>query len=189
MDRNDLLRELELLPAWRLKKAEQADIEASTKTILVEPVKVSIAQKNTEHEPIIVQATIRASKQKVAVLVYLDQPKTDHFYETELGLLLDNMLKAIQLKRGDNVAVIFESSELHAYEAQLFLVLGEQAAQHLLAKNLPMQQLRGKLHELADKRVIVSHDLAHLLLYPHNKRDTWQDLKLLKTMLNNLQSS
>ena len=194
MDRNDLLRELELLPAWQLKTGAQVTVKAPDITLIADSEnlnveKISAVQQHLLPETTNAQTIHGVSKQKVAVLVYLHLPKTEHFYASEAGLLLDNMLKAIQLKRGSDVAIVFDSSELQTYEAKFYLALGEKAAGQLLANNAPLLELRGKLQKQADKQVIVSHELAHLLLQPLSKREAWQDLKLLKTALNHLQTN
>ena len=189
MNRNDILRELELLPAWQLKAGVQVRSEVQSKSVVAEQY-LPVAQLTTKvPESVLAEPITIARKQAVNLLVLLNKPKSEDFYASEQGLLLDNMLKAIALKRGENLVVAFDSEEIQAYEAQFVLVLGEQAAQQMLNTSEPLSTLRGKLHQVSATQVIVSHDLDYLLLHPLAKREAWQDLKLLKTVSNHLQSS
>ena len=190
MDRNDILRELELLPAWQLKAGFQVHSEVTSKTILLEQYDsklVSIAHpQSIAPKPVLAEPIAIAAKQPVNLVVFLNTPKIENFYASESGVLLDNMLKAIALKRGEDLAIAFQSDEFESYEAQFALVLGEEAAQQMLNTSEPLTELRGKVHQISTTQVIVSHDLAHLLVQPLAKREAWQDLKLLKSTLNHL---
>ena len=209
MNRDDLLRELELLPAWQIKAGFQMGVntlqtpsheisnEKSEKILDVSSPDIStnilasaqlIAQENSSPQPVIIEPVAVVSKQAVAVLVFVNMPKKENFYASEAGILLDNMLKAIHLKRGENLVIAFMSDEIERFEASAALVLGEQAAQLVIKTSEPFSALRGKVHQVHASNIIVSHSLAHLLAEPLYKREAWQDLKLLKSVLIGLQS-
>jgi uracil-DNA glycosylase family 4 len=66
--------------------------------------------------------------------------------------------------------------ELVAPEA--ILCVGRIAAQRLLDTDTPIGKLRGRVHELDGRPVIVTYHPAYLLRSPGEKRKSWDDLKL-----------
>ena len=126
------------------------------------------------------------------------------------GKLLDNMLLAIGLRRGDNVylttsvkcrpsdadrrdrppSVLEGTACLPYLQRQIALIqptiivaLGQAAAVSLLRgdANAPLSTLRGTVHRYAEVPVIVTYDPAHLLRNPADKRKAWADLCLAVT--------
>ncbi len=195
MNRNDILRELELLPAWQLKAGFQASIDAPVKTPLVieqaslkDVTQVPVTVEPAAVEPVLINPAAVIAKQAVTVLVFINTLKSENFYQSEAGILLDNMLKAIALKRGEDLVIAFDD-EMQAFEPKLVLALGEAAAQKITNTSAPLSTLRGKVHQVNTTQIIASHDLAQLLSDPLLKREAWQDLKLLKLTLINLQST
>jgi uracil-DNA glycosylase family 4 len=66
--------------------------------------------------------------------------------------------------------------ELVAPEA--ILCVGRIAAQRLLETDTPIGKLRGRVHELDGRPVVVTYHPAYLLRSPGEKRKSWDDLKL-----------
>ena len=117
----------------------------------------------------------------------------------QAGKLLDNMLAAISLKRGNNVYIANcvkcrppgnrnpETGELAACEPylqrqielirpKLIIALGKVAAVNLLAREASIASLRGRLHEYRGIPLIVTYHPAYLLRSLHDKAKAWADL-------------
>ena len=115
------------------------------------------------------------------------------------GRLLDNMLAAIGLKRGDNVYICnvlkcrppgnrnpepFEVAQcsphllrqLALIQPKLILAMGRFAAQTLLDTEASIASLRGKLHRYQGVPLIVTYHPAYLLRTLPDKAKAWEDL-------------
>jgi len=68
----------------------------------------------------------------------------------------------------------------------LIVCVGRVAAQNLLGVDLPLAQLRGKVHRLgeANRPVVVTYHPAYLLRTPGEKRKAWADLKFALEVAN-----
>ena len=117
----------------------------------------------------------------------------------QAGKLLDNMLAAIALKRGNNVYIANvvkcrppgnrtpEPAEAHACEPyltrqielirpRLIVALGKVAAQNLLGIEATLASLRGRVHEYRGTPLIVTYHPAYLLRNLVDKSKSWEDL-------------
>ena len=128
------------------------------------------------------------------------------------GQLLDKMLASINLSRETNcfIANVVKcrppnnrdpypeetSSCAHFLEQQItllnpkfILVAGRVAAQTLLKTSEPIGKLRGKFHEFSagEKKIplLITYHPAALLRNEELKRPAWEDLKLLRSRLDN----
>jgi DNA polymerase len=124
----------------------------------------------------------------------------------QAGKLLDNMLLAINLRRGENVYIANivkcrppnnrtpEADEIAAclpylrrqielINPRVIVALGKTAAAALLGEDAPLGSLRGRLHDFDGIPLIVTYHPAYLLRSPSEKAKAWQDLRLaVKTM-------
>ncbi len=119
----------------------------------------------------------------------------------QAGKLLDAMLAAISLKRGDNVYIANvlkcrppgnrnpESGEVlqcqpylvrqvELIQPKLIVALGKFAAQTLLGQEATIASLRGKVHRYQGIPLIVTYHPAYLLRNLPDKAKAWQDLCL-----------
>jgi len=117
----------------------------------------------------------------------------------QAGRLLDNMLAAISLKRGENVYICnvlkcrppgnrnpepFEVEQCSPYllrqlaliNPKLILAMGRFAAQTLLATEASIASLRGRLHRYQGVPLIVTYHPAYLLRNLPDKAKAWEDL-------------
>jgi uracil-DNA glycosylase family 4 len=117
----------------------------------------------------------------------------------QAGKLLDNMLAAIALKRGDNVYIANvvkcrppgnrtpEPAEAQACEPyltrqielirpRLIVALGRVAAQNLLGIEATLASLRGRVHQYRGTPLIVTYHPAYLLRNLVDKSRSWEDL-------------
>jgi uracil-DNA glycosylase family 4 len=123
------------------------------------------------------------------------------------GQLLDSMLRAIGLARGENVYIAnilksrppanrdprpdevaacmpFLSRQIEFIRPKLILAVGRIAAQTLLATDSPLARLRGRVHHFGplDTPLIVTYHPAYLLRSPGEKRKAWDDLKFARSV-------
>ena len=117
----------------------------------------------------------------------------------QAGKLLDSMLAAIALKRGNNVYIANvvkcrppgnrnpEPAEAHACEPyltrqielirpRLIVALGKVAAQNLLGIEATLASLRGRVHDYRGTPLIVTYHPAYLLRSLTEKSKSWEDL-------------
>jgi DNA polymerase len=117
----------------------------------------------------------------------------------QAGKLLDNMLWAIGLKRGENVYIANvvkcrppgnrtpEPAEAHACEPfltrqieliapRLIVALGKVAANNLLGTEATLGSLRGKVHRYRGTPLIATYHPAYLLRNLTDKALVWEDL-------------
>ncbi len=124
----------------------------------------------------------------------------------QAGKLLDNMLAAIGLKRGNNVYIAnavkcrpphnrtpvteeiaaclpFLERQIELVKPRLLIALGRPAAQSLLDMEVRIGAARGRLFNYTDIPVIVTYHPAYLLRNLPDKAKAWEDLCFaLKTM-------
>ena len=121
------------------------------------------------------------------------------------GQLLDAMLKAIGLSRETNVFIanVLKSRppgnrdpkpeevaaclpylvrQIALMRPRLILAVGRIAAQNLLATDMSLGRLRGKVHHFGELNtpLIVTYHPAYLLRTPGDKRKAWEDLKFAR---------
>ena len=119
----------------------------------------------------------------------------------QAGKLLDNMLAAIKLKRGNNVYIAnivkcrppnnrtpepdeiatclpYLQQQIALIKPKLIVALGKTAATSLLGREATLGSLRGTLHDYHGTPLIVTYHPAYLLRSPAEKAKAWQDLRL-----------
>ena len=177
MTREDILRELELLPVWQLR-APAASLQA-TPTLAPEAVSVPTAAQT-------LQTNLRIIVSEDAhYLFLLEAPKT-----SEEETLLQNMLKAMHAKARVEFG-LQAISDLNTYQAKVIIAMGEAAAQAIglqansHAASSP-DEMRAKVHQTAFGAVIVTFSPAHLLQNPADKARAWQDLCTAKNAIQAL---
>lgn len=122
------------------------------------------------------------------------------------GQLLTKIIEAIDLKREDvYIANVIkcrppqnrnpEPDEVETCEPFLFqqidiikpkviVALGKFAAQALLRTLDPISRLRGRVYDYRGAKLIPTFHPAYLLRNPASKREVWEDMKLVKKLLN-----
>ena len=215
LTREDMLRELELLPAWRLNaplpKAEltqaapmpetTTSIETVPEPIIQEP---QTEQSQVEKTPDVANMDLATLNQyvmgsgdaKADWLFIADAPSADdlqagHPFGGQAGQLLDKMLIAIQLQRSKNVFLTYLSQaeyltrQIELIQPKLIFAFGEIAAQTLTQSKVPLDELRGKVHDYQGVALVVSYPPAHLLTHTQDKAKAWSDLCLARETINN----
>jgi DNA polymerase len=129
----------------------------------------------------------------------------------QAGKLLDAMLVAIRLKRGQNVYIAnvvncrppgnrnpepkealacepYLHRQIELLQPRLIVALGKVAAVNLLAREASVASLRGKLHEYRGIPLVVTYHPAYLLRSLHDKAKAWADLCFAVDVMRGLQS-
>jgi DNA polymerase len=121
------------------------------------------------------------------------------------GQLLTKIIEAIDLKRDDvYIANVIkcrppgnrnpEPDEIAQCEPFLFrqvdsikpkviVTLGKFAAQTLLRTDDPISRIRGRVFDYRGAKLIPTFHPAYLLRNPSSKREVWEDMKLVRSLL------
>jgi len=117
----------------------------------------------------------------------------------QAGKLLDAMLEASGLKRGENVYIAnsvkcrppgnrtpeadeiaacrpYLERQIELVKPKLLIALGRPAAQTLLGREMSISSARGKLHRYGDIPVVVTYHPAYLLRNLPDKAKAWVDM-------------
>ena len=117
----------------------------------------------------------------------------------QAGKLLDNMLAAIKLSRGENVYIAnivkcrppgnrnpepgeaaeclpFLRRQIELVKPKLIIALGRVAALNLLEKDASIASLRGRVLDFAGTPLVVTYHPAYLLRTLADKAKAWEDL-------------
>ena len=195
--REDVWRELELLPVWKLRTPVEAvltqqvaveKLEAAQLAIIAteEPaLKNSVSDKPAPENSgsmVAIQYEITMSQDKQwAFLCELGMPAT-HANITSQRILFNNILHALSIEKPSKMQV----TSIADVNARVIVAMGEWIAQALLNTQEPLENLRGKLHAIGHTQLVASCDLAHLLNNPLDKAKVWQDLCLARSYLQGL---
>ncbi len=247
MTREDVLRELELLPAWKLRESPASRAHSIAQTDAMEgkqdavpsPVETPIEKLLSEiAQPDIqgmdwqqLQDCVRncqscsLAQTRTQTVFGVGDPNADWLvvgeapgaeedrlgepFVGQAGKLLDNMLAAIRLKRGENVYIAnvlkcrppqnrdpngeevqkcdpYLKRQVELIQPKLILALGKFAAQSLLNTQDSISSLRGRLHQYHGVPVVVTFHPAYLLRSPLEKAKAWEDLCLARDTMNGL---
>ncbi len=128
------------------------------------------------------------------------------------GKLLDSMLAAIKLKRGENVYIAnvvkcrppdnrnpeagevaqcepYLHRQIEMIRPKLIIALGKVAAVNLLKREATVASMRGKIHDYRGTPMIVTYHPAYLLRTLPEKARAWEDLCFAVETMRGLQSS
>jgi DNA polymerase len=117
----------------------------------------------------------------------------------QAGKLLDNMLAAIDLRRGDDVYIAnvvkcrppgnrnpepgesgacepYLTRQITLLQPRLIVALGKVAAQNLLGSDASIASMRGRVHDYRGTPLIVTYHPAYLLRTLTDKARAWEDL-------------
>jgi len=128
----------------------------------------------------------------------------------QAGKLLDNMLAAIQLKRGQDVYIAnlikcrppgnrnpephealqcepYLHRQIELIRPKLIIALGKVAAANLLASDASVASMRGRIHQYRGIPLIVTYHPAYLLRSLADKAKAWADLCFAVRFMKDLQ--
>ena len=190
LTREDMLRELELLPVWQLRpeaalatlvplpvpNADQHNLTPAT-TQATEPAIESLAEPmpvSNENEAHDLQETQAQTEPKIATawLLYCPEADAHEAYQT----MLTNIIHAMQLLPSEYV-VAHSAQDLTRYQAQKIVLFGLQALQQVAgAQAQDIEAMRGMPQSFDGRMVWVTYHPAQMLANPALKRGAWQDI-------------
>lgn len=141
-----------------------------------------------------------------------DEDRIGEPFVGRAGKLLDKILAAIDMKRGDDVFIgnilkcrppmnrdpktdevekcePFLLKQLQLIKPKLILALGRISAQTLLRTSAPLGKLREKVHDYHGIPLVVTFHPAALLRNPNWKRPTWEDVQNVQKMLEEMKDN
>jgi DNA polymerase len=83
----------------------------------------------------------------------------------------------------------FLARQIRSIRPRVICTLGRVAAQALLSTEAPLRTLRGQTTSFEGATVICTYHPAYLLRYPGKKRDTWEDMKHVRHLLQDRSGS
>ena len=223
--REEILKELGLWPQWRLKSINESHdtLPAATddrrnrilrmdwqelKTTVAACKDCPLHEKRT-------QAVFGVGDENAEWLFIGEGPGAEEDAKGEpfvgqAGKLLDSMLAAIGLKRGENVYIAnvvkcrppgnrnpepqeaqqcepYLEQQIALIQPKLIIALGKVAVQNLLKADATIASLRGRLHDYRGIPLIVTYHPAYLLRNLPDKAKAWADLCFARKTLRELQ--
>ena len=196
MTREDVLRELELLPVWQLRAPLKPLVVVDNPVLHDEPVVevTSVVEPALEKSAYEIPLSFAPESALETAPEVIQEPLTeavsyqciasdDNAYlfilaadllTADAQTLLNNIWRAMRL----NVKPAFSSTaaSLDLAPHQVMIVMGETVAQQLLTKTESLQSLREQPLTYQDKPLVVTYDAAYLLENSANKPQAWADL-------------
>jgi DNA polymerase len=194
MTREDVLRELELLPVWQLRAPMPVQAVVAEDTVALEVLDaeiqsdvepMSVPASNDQEVTIATAPTVQViTSELVNAPEFAYMASEDGSWLFVLGNasptadelhLLQNIAIALRIKLQ---ALQIASNMSIETQAKRVVVLGELTAQYLLSSQSLLEDLRGIVHTWQGVPLEVTYELAHLLEVQTDKANAWQDLCL-----------
>jgi DNA polymerase len=225
--RDEVLKEMGLSPVWRLRSAAPEEVAVAQAPLQ----QVSVPQEARSDSPVAdmdwtrlkakvagctdcklragcTQTVFGVGDEQAQWMLVGEAPgaEEDRLGEPfvgQAGRLLDNMLAAIDLKRGENVYIanvlkcrppgnrnpepdeVAKCSphllrQVALIKPKLILAMGRFAAQTLLGTDATIASMRGRVHQYAGVPLVVTYHPAYLLRTLPDKAKAWADLLFAK---------
>lgn len=187
LTREDVLRELELLPVWKLRTPlpTKPVIEDLQPILIQNEAENSVKIAPIDHH-VVQDIVIENQDSTTAVLIFSDDKKwlfvLPEALTGQAAELFNNILRALKIKPAQIAQTQQLMQDIHG--ASVTVAMGEKAAQQLLNSAETIENLRGKLHAVNDLPVIVTYHPDELLQYLPNKAKTWDDLCMALSVIN-----
>ena len=200
-----------LSPVWRLRSNQEEQEQKSGNIALMDwaQLKAKVADcTDCKLRAGCSQTVFGVGDQKAQWLLVGEAPGSEEDrlgepFVGQAGKLLDNMLAAVSLGRGNNVYIanvlkcrppgnrnpepgeVAQCSphllrQIELIQPKLILAMGRFAAQTLLGTDATIASLRGKVHQYAGVPLIVTYHPAYLLRTLPDKAKAWADLLFAK---------
>jgi DNA polymerase len=195
MSRRDaVLAEMGLAPIWRLrsKGGNPRDLWIELKRAV--PACTACGLHKTRKQTVLGVGDEHADWLLIGEAPGAEEDRLGEPFVGQAGRLLDNMLAAIGLKRGENVYIANvlkcrppgNRNPEPAEVQKLIVAMGRFAAQTLLNSNASIASLRGRLHRYAGVPLIVTYHPAYLLRNLPDKAKAWADLVFARNTMAGL---
>ncbi|MEW6294437.1 MAG: uracil-DNA glycosylase [Pseudomonadota bacterium] len=227
MNRDQILKEMGLGPIWKLRqppKKKRGAAPAAESAVPVDPRTAAIAAMGwdelkqavagctacelcqTRKQAVLGVGDVEADWLFVGEGPGAEEDERGEPFVGQAGKLLDAMLAAIDLRRGNKVYIAnavkcrppnnrtpepaetaacwpFLARQIELIRPKLIVTLGKPAAQTLLQQEVTISRARGVVHDFAGFPLIVTYHPAYLLRNLPDKAKAWEDLCFMrKTM-------
>ncbi|TAK86466.1 MAG: uracil-DNA glycosylase [Betaproteobacteria bacterium] len=212
--REVILAEMGLSPIWRLRGCRSTEEKPSKKNHWVELKRAvsgctACGLHKTRTQTVFGVGDENADWMLIGEAPGAEEDRLGDPFVGQAGRLLDNMLAAIGLRRGENVYIanvlkcrppgnrnpqpeevakctphLLQQIEL--VRPKLILALGRFAAQTLLSTDASIASLRGRVHRYAGVPLIVTYHPAYLLRTLPDKAKAWEDLVFARKTMASL---
>jgi DNA polymerase len=197
MTREDILRELELLPFWQLRTpaTAKAAVEPIAPMITTMPAPnveqegyvESISAINSEQSPSqpITTSAFRHLATEDGKWLFVLADSESNAQEQQL---LKNIFKAMRLNikqagQSENIAEVINTTQ-----PKLLICMGQAAVQDILQTSETLDSLRGRLLQFKGISLLATYAPAHLLANSLDKAKTWDDLCMAMQFIQDLKS-
>lgn len=232
MSRDDIFEELGIGPVWRLRDATPA-VSANAAPLTPDPASLmsdplpsssweqladAVAQcmacklHGTRTQGVLGVGDRHADWLFIGEAPGADEDRLGEPFVGQAGKLLDAMLAAIDLKRGDKVYIanVLKSrppgnrnpepdevaacrpyllTQIELIQPKLIVALGRFAAQSLLETDEAIGRLRGRVHRFQNVPLVVTYHPAYLLRNLADKARAWEDLCLARRTMQTLRTA
>jgi uracil-DNA glycosylase len=165
MTREDMLRELELLPVWQLRTPAQ---------VKPQPVEAAPVQAHSVQAELSYSLTVSTDKNWAFIM-----PASPDLSASQSSLF-NNILLALKVEK-PNQSKLAKVADI---DAKVIIAMGETVAQALLNTQDSLEQLRGKLHLLHNIPLVVTYHPNDCLQHLPNKSKAWDDLCAALSIMN-----
>ena len=211
--RHAMLAEMGLAPVWRLrdqpteeaKRPEPGWIEIKQAV----PACTACGLHSTRTQTVFGVGDENADWMLIGEAPGAEEDRLGEPFVGQAGKLLDNMLAAIDLKRGENVYIAnvlkcrppgnrnpepeevakctpFLKRQIALIQPKVIIAMGRFAAQTLLASDATIASLRGRVFSYEGVPLIVTYHPAYLLRNLPDKAKAWADLVFAKKTMAKL---
>jgi DNA polymerase len=209
--RDAVLAEMGLAPVWRLREAKTSTEKKPGWIELKQAVPgcTACGLHKTRTQTVFGVGDENADWMLIGEAPGAEEDRLGEPFVGQAGKLLDNMLAALGLKRGENVYIAnvlkcrppgnrnpepeevaccspFLQRQIELVKPKLVLAMGRFAAQTLLATDASIASLRGRVHAYAGVPLIVTYHPAYLLRNLPDKAKAWADLVFAKKTIEAL---
>jgi DNA polymerase len=200
--REEILAEMGITPVWRLKNRPGEETPAPPGWIEIKqavPACTACGLHKTRTQTVFGVGDENADWMLIGEAPGAEEDRLGEPFVGQAGKLLDNMLAAIDLKRGENVYIAnvlkcrppgnrnpepeevakctpFLKRQIALIQPKLIIAMGRFAAQTLLSSDASIASLRGTVYRYEGVPLIVTYHPAYLLRNLPDKWKAWQDL-------------
>jgi DNA polymerase len=230
MNREQMLKEMGLGPIWKLRQppkkkrgaesapSSAAPVDARTAAIAAmdwDALRCAVADCTacelcrTRKQAVLGVGDLDADWLFIGEGPGADEDEKDEPFVGQAGKLLDAMLSAIDLKRGEQVYIAnavkcrppnnrtpeagetaacwpFLARQIELIRPKLIVTLGKPAAQTLLQEEVTISRARGVVQDFAGIPLIVTYHPAYLLRNLPDKAKAWEDLCFMRRTMASL---
>ncbi len=207
-----MLAEMGLAPLWRLRASPTPEKRAERQWIEIKqavPACIACGLHKTRTQTVFGVGDENADWMLIGEAPGAEEDRLGEPFVGQAGKLLDNMLAAIGLERGDNVYIAnvlkcrppgnrnpgpeevakctpFLKQQIALIRPKLIVAMGRFAAQTLLATDASISSLRGRVYKYEGVPLIVTYHPAYLLRNLPDKSKAWADLVFAKKTMQTL---